>query len=220
MTYADEHLVYAIEPTLCKRDVQLFTKNLRRKLDFLIRFYCVGEYGTKTKRPHYHMLIFSNSEIDYKLIERTWDKGNTLVGSLSIQSISYVAKYHVNKGSYPTGCAPPFALMSKGIGKSYVKKMRDYHRKGGMKTHYQYYEHKKALPRYFKEKIFNKMELAIIGEQSRELSSKKDIKGFIEYKSNHPESMNPVKDYYRFLLNNAEAFERNYKEKSKINDKL
>ena len=34
MTYADEHLVYAIEPTLCKRDVQLFTKNLRRKLDF------------------------------------------------------------------------------------------------------------------------------------------------------------------------------------------
>lgn len=226
LTYDDGHLVYAVSPTVVKRDIQLFFKRLRKKLSLPIRYYTVGEYGTKTQRPHYHIILFSEEEVtSNQLIEAWSDKqlnpiGNIVIGKCSIQSISYVCKYHVLKGKYPTGTAPPFTLMSKGIGRSYIKKMTNYHRHKGMKTHYQYFEHKKALPRYFKEKIFNKIELTIIGEQSREMQSKNDIKAFIEFKANHPESSNPVKEFYKYLLNNNEAFERNFKTKSTKNDKL
>lgn len=46
--------------TLKKRDVQLFLKRLRKKLDgdYLCRFLCAGEYGETNQRPHYHLIIF------------------------------------------------------------------------------------------------------------------------------------------------------------------
>lgn len=44
--------------SLYKRDVQLFLKRLREMLDYPIRFFCAGEYGSKTLRPHYHLIIF------------------------------------------------------------------------------------------------------------------------------------------------------------------
>ena len=44
--------------SLYKRDVQNFLKRLREMVDYPIRFYCAGEYGSKTYRPHYHLIIF------------------------------------------------------------------------------------------------------------------------------------------------------------------
>ena len=63
LTYNDENLVYADgeKPTLSKRDVQLFLKRLRKSLKKSIKYYCVGEYGTRTNRPHYHFILFNSS---------------------------------------------------------------------------------------------------------------------------------------------------------------
>lgn len=47
------------------RDIQLFFKRLRKYINKYygekIRFYIIGEYGTKSLRPHWHCLLFFNS---------------------------------------------------------------------------------------------------------------------------------------------------------------
>lgn len=52
--------------SLFKRDVQLFLKRFREMVDYPIRFYCAGEYGSKTFRPHYHLIIFGLKLEDLK----------------------------------------------------------------------------------------------------------------------------------------------------------
>lgn len=45
--------------TLKKHHMQLYFKRLRKaNPDARIRFFCCGEYGTNTFRPHYHAIIF------------------------------------------------------------------------------------------------------------------------------------------------------------------
>ena len=47
-------------------------KRLRKKLHPLkIRFFHCGEYGDKTRRPHYHALIFGYSFPDRKLFKKS-----------------------------------------------------------------------------------------------------------------------------------------------------
>lgn len=221
LTYSDENLVYANNyTTICKRDVQLFIKKLRKLYTSKIRYYLVGEYGTKTYRPHYHMLLFSETDVNEKDIEKTWKLGNIVIGSVNIKSITYVCKYHVNRGKYPSGSQRPFVLMSKGIGSQYVNKMTAYHRSGGLRTHYQMFEHKKALPRYYKDKIFNNMQKDTINKRVQENISKEGIQEFIEFKQRHPESKNPVYDFYKSKMYNQEHSNATYKEKSNLREKL
>lgn len=55
-------------------DVKSFLKRLRSKLSYLnygkFRFFCCGEYGETTLRPHYHLVIFTNSRDFYSNCER------------------------------------------------------------------------------------------------------------------------------------------------------
>lgn len=45
--------------TLCKRDLQLWLKRLRKAFpNDKIRFFACGEYGTQSMRPHYHVIVF------------------------------------------------------------------------------------------------------------------------------------------------------------------
>ena len=45
--------------TLCKRDLQLFFKRLRKAFpENRIRYFGCGEYGPSTFRPHYHVILF------------------------------------------------------------------------------------------------------------------------------------------------------------------
>lgn len=58
--------------TLNKSDVQNFIKRLRKyskKGTKKIRYYAVGEYGSETQRPHYHIIIFNAKT---ELIEKAW----------------------------------------------------------------------------------------------------------------------------------------------------
>ena len=60
LTYNDENMLWCGDyGTLQKKDLQDWLKRLRRQIEPLkIRYYAVGEYGTNTMRPHYHVLLF------------------------------------------------------------------------------------------------------------------------------------------------------------------
>lgn len=71
------------EKGLDSKHVQLFMKRLRINLnrylnyDVNLRFFLCGEYGSRTKRPHYHLLLWNFPALDSKkrtlsIIEKSW----------------------------------------------------------------------------------------------------------------------------------------------------
>ena len=87
-------------PTLDKTHIQKFLKRLRRKSErfsgWKIRYYCVGEYGTHTQRPHYHIILFNLHTNLKELLLSTWQHGLIHIGKVTEASIHYTTKYHVN----------------------------------------------------------------------------------------------------------------------------
>lgn len=145
LTYDDAHLPK--NGSVCKRDVQLFLKKLRRRYpDDRIRYFAVGEYGERTWRPHYHVLLFGFDLPDKRFhttrganpvyhsasLEQIWTAGLSEVGSLTYQSAGYVSQYAVKKykgknaEEYYGALAPEFALMSRrpGIGSEYYERYK------------------------------------------------------------------------------------------------
>lgn len=102
LTYDDSHLpVVGGFPTLRKDHMQKFMKRLRKETskvsDLSIRYYSVGEYGTRTERPHYHSIMFN---VPLEVMDRLrdiWSLGQVMVGTVTGGSIHYVTKYHLNK---------------------------------------------------------------------------------------------------------------------------
>lgn len=166
LTYADSNLYYSTGgvPSLSKADLQLFWKRLRKLQQTVssekIRYFICGEYGSKTLRPHYHAILF-NCKLDLMQIQSCWGKGHAHTGSVTSSSIRYVTKYIINKFDQDIGDAlPPFTLMSRrpGIGNTYVLTHKRYHK--NLKECSARVDGKPArLPRYLKEKIFDKWEL-------------------------------------------------------------
>lgn len=128
-------LTYKDSPvTLIKKDYQLFLKRLRKKIyPKKIKYFACGEYGSKGKRPHYHLIIFGyrppdlefffNSGRDKiyksKELQALWSLGFVVVGDVSLNSTKYCAKYLQKLSASPPGCIGAFTAMSKGIGEQY-----------------------------------------------------------------------------------------------------
>lgn len=107
--------------SLNKRDVQLFFKRLRKDHQTSIKYFAVGEYGGKSRRPHYHIILYN---ADVQKVEQAWFHGTIHYGTVSGASIGYTLKYlskerhlvhHSNDDRQPEFC-----LMSKGLGKNYI----------------------------------------------------------------------------------------------------
>lgn len=166
LTYDNDHIpknpvfdeetgeIYAENATLVKRDLQLFMKNLRRQYEYRgytnkLRYFACGEYGSKTKRPHFHLIVFGLKLDDLVLYKRNfngdnlynsafiskiWDKGFCVVGDVTWQSCAYVARYimkkHIGKDNdfYERyNIEPEFTLMSRkpGIARQYYDEHKD-----------------------------------------------------------------------------------------------
>lgn len=157
--------------TLDKSHVQLFKKSLRKgnaaMVDWPVRYYTVGEYGTITDRPHYHSIIFNLHE---KIVDRLsdfWKRGNVFVGDVNPSSIGYVTKYVVNRHSDNFARDPPFSLMSRrpGLGASYLESHRSWHI-DGMRNFTQVNGQVSRLPRYYKEKFFDPGQRKILSDEA------------------------------------------------------
>lgn len=132
LTYDDEHVPESyyctvkdhkehISLTLCKRDLQLFWKSLRKAFPGKkIRYYACGEYGDHTARPHYHAIVFGlmpddlipassyndkfvdTSELGYNYyvspkLNSIWKRGCVLVTNASWETAAYTARYVMKK---------------------------------------------------------------------------------------------------------------------------
>lgn len=195
LTYNDDNLPFAVDeetglciPTLVKKDLQLFMKRLRKLTGNGLRFFAVGEYGSTTARPHYHLLLFG---YPYKFsigkaISDSWKKGFVSVGSITGASINYVTKYVLIGGVDPEffdlldrfDAQRPFMFCSRRpfIGYDYLTDdMIDYHRKTGslLLTRDGY---KQPLPRIYRGKIFNEFTLRKLNEQMRQYAVLKSDK--------------------------------------------
>lgn len=114
------------DSNLCRRDVQLFLKNLRewervQNNNIGIKVFYCGEYGGQTKRPHYHLCLFGVSEIpdltffakrgsyDYyksAIYEGFWThrvngtrvlRGFVDICEVSFDTVAYTARYCLKK---------------------------------------------------------------------------------------------------------------------------
>lgn len=102
------------------RDLQLFMKRLRRRVkgvsqvvdtdgrkSWPIRFFAAGEYGSRSKRAHWHAILFNARFPDQRrlmngtwrsaLCEELWGQGNVVIGDVSGASAAYVAGYTLKK---------------------------------------------------------------------------------------------------------------------------
>ncbi len=114
--YEDENGEIHFCQTLKKNDFQKFIKRLRKKLDNdnlpAIKYLACGEYGSNTKRPHYHAIIFGLKLNDLKFhsrtkkgcniftseyLEKLWPYGFVSIGEATKDSMGYVARYTTKK---------------------------------------------------------------------------------------------------------------------------
>lgn len=94
---------------LCKHDLQTFFKRLR-KTGVRFRYFAVGEYGERTHRPHYHVLLFGQdfregsfrvgmgprSDNEYyvnSMISGVWGNGHVTIAPCEAGSIFYTCGY-------------------------------------------------------------------------------------------------------------------------------
>lgn len=92
------HNVPNMIPYVCNRDLDLFLKRLRSYYpDEKFRYYAVSEYGPSSFRPHWHLLLFSNSQRFSQTIcenvSKAWSYGRCDVSLSRGFAAPYVASY-------------------------------------------------------------------------------------------------------------------------------
>lgn len=161
--------------TLNKRDLQLFFKRLRKLHgESNIKYYAVGEYGENFKRPHYHIILF-NANIE--LIHKAWKLGHVHIGTLTEASVGYTLKYMCKEKSTKLFArddrAPEKSYMSKGLGENYLTpQMIQWHKNKPTERVYAVTSDSKkiALPRYYRNKIYNQEEAVLIQKSAHQQS--------------------------------------------------
>lgn len=178
LTYNDDTIPenYQLE----KWQLQRYFKRVRSETPN-IKYYAVGEYGDKNGRPHYHAIVFNS---DPCVLSDKWKVAGKHLGithcvTANDATIHYVTGYVLKKygemddktgvsvDTYGDKFVRPFAIMSKGLGISYVENAKDYHI-----TNETFRAHDSGLlSRYLKLKIFQDYE-AIRLEVSKEEQEK------------------------------------------------
>lgn len=141
--------------TLRPKHLQDFIKRIRRWQEYhygnTIKFYACGEYGSRSGRPHYHLIMYGlklmpfgidawkkvqngTTVYECKELEQFWPYGNVIVGKVTFESCAYVARYMLKKkkGEYGEfyrtfNLVPEFTRMSlkPGIGLRYYQNNAD-----------------------------------------------------------------------------------------------
>jgi len=185
-----------------------------------IKYYAVGEYGEESFRPHYHAIIFNIPTETLRIINKIWNKGHIKVGTVTPASIKYVTKYITKVDSRDIDLmdlTPPFNLISKGLGSSYVNpETTEYH------SHIRTMSHvikktPKKIPNYYIPKLHD-LEDPLVKRKLKYSKAKSAAKAKHFYDKQDQElrakGINPI----LHDINKQDEFER--KVKSKKRNKL
>jgi hypothetical protein len=140
LSYDEDHLPE--DASVSKRELQLFMKRLRKVTDGerQIRYFGVGEYGDRTCRPHYHVILFNHltclrgisryTKRDTRCcpvcssVRSIWARGQVYLGEVSVSSAAYVSSYTIKgwtkETEVPEFLNPEFTAKSRGIGHDYA----------------------------------------------------------------------------------------------------
>lgn len=190
LTYSDWNLTWNHgHPQLVKADLQLWFKRVR-KAGYKFRYYAVGEYGSHTYRPHYHIIVFG--DVPESVIRDAWSYvlpprgkrkgpiGHVHIGSVTQASVNYCLGYVVNGKSWKMrhGRVAPFTVMSRrpGLGANYLSKDMIAWHKSDRKNYVWLDGGKRHLPRYYKTKIFSKIDLVRIAVRDQKAMFQKMVR--------------------------------------------
>lgn len=205
LTYSDDKR----PGELVKKDLQDFFKrlriNLKRELhEFApkISYYACGEYGSATKREHFHAIIFNLDCCNDKhrdILRKSWpfcepwffDKSrgrSSAMQEVTPDDIAYVTGYVQKKLSGEKAKEeygerqPPFSLCSQGLGLAFAEKNKERLMNNG----YTWYKgHRVSIPRYFCDKFgVKKSDLIAVSSnftvKELEISNNKLIQNFMD----------------------------------------
>lgn len=198
---------------LSKRDVQLFFKRLRKAHSksesdlglFPIKYYACGEYGGRSCRPHYHIILF-NAKLE--LIQDAWSKcwkefpykrpkkrfahmgmidygdSRGVCEAAVGYCLKYMSKDKKKMKAWLRGRQPEFALMSKGLGIDYLsEEMVDWHIADMVNRMYCNVPGGKkiSMPRYYKDKMYLENERSAIAEAMSLKVHEKELEKLIKF---------------------------------------
>ena len=179
LTYEDKYLPTSFNghPTLNPDHLTKFLKRLRKANNSskTIRYYAVGEYGTKYLRPHYHLIIFNiNQSIiqHYDRIQNIWGHGTVDIAKSEGASQRYTLSYIMDSKWEPSqdddDRHPQFSRKSQKLGSNFLTPQTiDYYRNRKLDKIILPGGTFMSMPRYYKSKIFSKNELRKISAQTR-----------------------------------------------------
>lgn len=187
LTYDDEYLPNG--NTLIKKHVQDFIKRFRTLISpKRIRYFACGEYGEKSGRAHYHIILFGY-EFDDKFphqrgknytlyrsptLEKLWPFGNSNFSDVNYSTALYCTLYagkNILTEEQLGDRLKPFLLMSKKppIGRGYFEK---YKRELLQHDNVVINGRTFALPRAY-DKSFDEQEREMLSDARRERNSKR-----------------------------------------------
>lgn len=129
LTYNNDNYV---NPSLNIADAQKYIKRVR--IDFQrkskskrpVKYLLVGEYGFKSMRKHFHLIVLGIPKEYSYLLEEKWDFGFSCVKYCNINTVRYLLKYSfkqhfIDRSEFLNlGLYPPFFSCSKGFGLDYL----------------------------------------------------------------------------------------------------
>lgn len=206
LTYDHEHVKYTPKglPNLDKVDFPAYVKRLRKNTGKKgIKYYACGEYGTNTGRPHMHAIMFNAPlELTQPNFESEqhgfcWRNGRVQVDKCNNQTIAYVCGYVTKKLA---GLKPivdddgnrikddrkkEFSLMSKNMGLSFLTPQMVKFIKSQKAASIDMVNYHIAIPRYYRDRIFNDQEKLEIEQKGLEYliqNAEKEAGDIVKYK--------------------------------------
>lgn len=114
LTYNPENLPEG--GNLDKVGVLQWLKDVQKRKTAAFRYYLVGEYGTESKRPHYHLAVFTKHPAQISALRADWQtRGFTQCAEITTARAGYLANYTTKKLTKrgPDGLAPEFRTSSR-----------------------------------------------------------------------------------------------------------
>lgn len=166
LTYNESNVPNELKPI----HLSNFIKRIRKNTDLKIKYFGVGEYGTKYHRPHYHILVFGIGTKNYEVLKNCWNMGFIKVGEFNEKTVTYCVSYILDKNKSIESSKwdgvvkqPPFLRVSKGLGLEWLEKNKeDIKRDISIKVKGK----EVSLPRYYLRKLEDQIDKEILNERS------------------------------------------------------